>query len=126
MERDMTSLYKIIIYYLLSDSVSSGQSVSVNLTSITTVPFKGFLIQAQDSKNNVIGNFSTSEIAKCLDCVLGCNSITHRNDEMKTEVFSTWNSPSSYEGTVYFRYTVVTEYKKYWVAVNGPNITVIL
>ena len=86
--------------------------------------FKGFLMQAVDGNNNPIGSFNPPSNGKCLACGSNCDSITHTNSRNKNRVVTTWNAPSNYAGTAYFRYSIATSYSSYWAAVNGPSVTI--
>ena len=89
--------------------------------------FKGFLIQAVDGNNNPIGSFNPPSNGKCLACGSNCDSITHTNSRTKNRVVATWNAPSNYAGTAYFRYSIASSYSTYWAAVNGQiNVAKIL
>jgi len=100
---------------------NSGGSVNLYLNG---GDFKGFLVQALDGNGNVIGTFSPPANGKCLACQTSCDSITHTNSGVKNQVVATWTSPSSYVGKVFFRYTIASNYNTYWVAVNGPALTI--
>merc|ERR1711997_3872 len=109
---------------LSSDNVSQGNSVTLYLTGKNGVQFKGFLIHAFDSNNNIVGTFNPSPNSKCLSCGGYCSSITHKNAEPKSQIVSSWTAPPKYVGIASFRFTVVTQKSTYWVALNGPTLTV--
>merc|ERR1711994_498383 len=109
---------------LSTGNINQGNSVTVYTSGNNGITFKGFLIHAFDSSNNIIGSFSPPSNAKCLSCGGGCSSLTHRNAASKSQVVSTWMAPSNYVGKAYFRYTVVTQKSTYWVAENGPILTI--
>ena len=118
------------LYFLLLDSVESGGNVIIYLKGTGDPPreFRGFLLQALDDGGNHVGNFSfdAAQKAECLKCGSDntCDSVTHKNTSLKSKVVATWTSPSSFTGTIYFRYTIVTEYVEYWVALEGPTLIV--
>ena len=113
-----------LFFHLSLDNVSQGSSVTVYLTGKNNVQFRGFLIHAFDNNNNIIGSFSPSSSTKCLSCGGGCSSITHRSGADKNRIVATWNAPSNYVGNAYFRFTVVTQKNTYWVAENGPTLSI--
>ena len=94
------------------------------MTGKNGVQFKGFLVHAFDSNNNILGTFNPSPNSKCLSCGGPCSSITHKNAATKSEIVSTWVAPQNYIGKAYFRFTVVTQKNTYWVALNGPTLTI--
>ena len=109
------------IFETFPDSIAKGGSVTLSLNGGN---FKGFLIQAVDGNKNPIGSFNPPSNGKCLACGSNCDSITHTNSRTKNRVVATWNAPSNYAGTVYFRYSIATSYSSYWAAVNGPSVTI--
>ena len=115
----LNSIYLIFSQNL--DSIGKGGRVTLSLNGGN---FKGFLIQAVDGNNNPIGSFNPPRNGKCLTCGSNCDSITHTNSRSKNRVVATWNAPSNYAGTVYFRYSIATSYSSYWAAVNGPSVTI--
>lgn len=97
--------------------------------------FKGFMLQihydadrydSNFSKKGPIGKFTVSRNSpyKCMDCNGKCDSITHKNNEPKTEITVTWTKPDDYSSEngqdLYLKYTIVTEKRKYWVGLEFP------
>ena len=111
-----------------SDSIVSGEQLTLLLKGKSNRGFRGFLIQALDGDKKPVGEFtfSASQIAKCLKCRWwnNCGSITHKNAGVKRRVVAEWRSPEDFVGTVQFRYTIVTSYDEYWVNVDGPTVKV--
>jgi len=97
--------------------------------------FKGFMLQIHYdadrydpnfSKKGPIGRFTVSRNApyQCMDCNGKCDSITHKDNEPKTEITVTWTKPDDYPSEngqdLYLKYTIVTEKRKYWVGLEYP------
>ena len=112
---------------LANDSIQGGDEVTLTIKKKSDRRFRGFLIQALDCDEKPIGKFTftSAQRAKCLECAPNaCGSITHTNSGMKSRVVATWTSPQDYVGKVHFKYSVVTSYDEYWVAINGPSLTI--
>ena len=119
-----------VLFFLFVGSIGPGESVTLQLKSKEDSPkFRGFFIQAKDISGNNTGSFKIPRTtqAKCISCnedLTTCDSISHRNSGEKSQITVTWRAPSDFTGSIYFRYTVVLNYYDYWVAVDGPTLTV--
>lgn len=70
------------------------------LVSIRGDTFKGFFIQARDSRTHAwIGSFATTPNTKVFD---ECSAVTHADPKDKQEATLIWNSPPKGQGQVYF------------------------
>lgn len=77
-------------------------------------PFSGFIIQAQDENDKIIGTFKSDswrnyQLMQC-NGIEG-NSITHVNPNAKTSVNTIWQIPDGFnQDAVVFKATIVYEY----------------
>lgn len=116
----------VVLEMASQDDILPGGHIDLRLVSTEGSNFKGFIIQVRDASedDSPIGNFETEE-ASYMTCGKGIhNSITHRNSNPKTSIKARWKAPQDFEGEVYFRFSTVVEYDKYWVNVDGPKIRI--
>jgi hypothetical protein len=108
------------------DSFKASESLRVTLQMTDGEKFQGFMIQARLADTTLpdsllpIGNFQTSDGRTSPICVGGAGSaLTHVNgsiSELKTQMNFDWHSPSSSQGHIIFKITVVLTHDRYWVA----------
>ncbi|TRY68429.1 hypothetical protein TCAL_07482 [Tigriopus californicus] len=101
----------------------------ISLHSAANVPFKGFFIQARNvAKNNseAIGTWDISNlsgVARTANCSGQPNSaVTHVDNQLKTSVTFTWQSPRKYTGRVVFEATVVQDFHNYWTGIRSSEL----
>ncbi|XP_057338754.1 putative defense protein 1 [Microplitis mediator] len=101
-----TSPYQIIAS---SNSYGPGKQISVSIRGDT---FKGFFIQARDSRTHAwIGSFAPTPNTKVFD---ECSAVTHADPKDKQEATLIWNSPAKGQGQVYFTGSVLKNYSTFW------------
>ena len=102
------------------DSFGLGEKVELELTVPAPNQFKGFLIQARNQDQEIVGHFETEDPnVELMDCDAKEHSaITHVNAQVKQSVKATWIAPTNsslVETGVKFFYTVVERKDKFWV-----------
>ncbi|XP_032592369.1 defense protein l(2)34Fc [Drosophila grimshawi] len=91
--------------------------------------FLGFLIQARDGQNRVVGQFQVvdAEHSQTLDCSGKQDSLTHlkavKGSPLSGVTFA-WTPPAGYKGNVKFMATVVQTGFVYWVGRVTKDIDV--
>eukprot|EP00096_Caligus_rogercresseyi_P002503 TRINITY_DN1465_c0_g1_i2.p1 TRINITY_DN1465_c0_g1~~TRINITY_DN1465_c0_g1_i2.p1 ORF type:complete len:658 (-),score=127.14 TRINITY_DN1465_c0_g1_i2:80-2053(-) len=111
---------------LASKSVEPGGALELKLLSST--PFKGFILQARNASDpdSQLGSFETnSGESKYMTCGKGIhNSITHQNNNLKTEVSAKWFAPNdAFDGEeVIFVYSGLVLYDSYWVRMESEPV----
>ncbi|XP_013403653.1 putative defense protein 3 [Lingula anatina] len=101
------------------DQYAEGGSVTLTIKGKNGERFKGFFVQARraDPSLNVeepIGRFDTISGSKILcDKALG-NAISHSSGSDKSEVVLTWNAPTSFQGHLVFKATIVQTQTVFW------------
>ncbi|XP_015121880.1 reelin domain-containing protein 1 [Diachasma alloeum] len=102
-----TSPYQIV---QSSRQYAPGTQVTVTLRGGSY--FKGFFIQARDSKtHNWIGTFAHTPNTKVHD---ECSAVTHADPKEKEEAALIWNAPTTGQGQVYFTGSMLKEYDIFW------------
>lgn len=107
-----------------------GENVSVSLNStVGREVFMGFILQARNEKNKVIGRFTTDSQKlspyQLISCQLGVNNtVTHTHNGPKSKVDLIWIPPKDFIGNVTFRATMVKNYLKFW-ANNEAKIQIV-
>ncbi|XP_020810699.1 defense protein l(2)34Fc [Drosophila serrata] len=91
--------------------------------------FKGFIIQARDGQNRVVGKFQVVDAAhsQTLSCSGSDDTLTHRKinqDSPVTQVTFEWVPPAGYKGNVKFMASVVQSSFVYWVGRVTKDINV--
>ncbi|XP_048845348.1 putative ferric-chelate reductase 1 [Brienomyrus brachyistius] len=106
---------------------SPGDKIKVTLSSSTT--FKGFLIQARDSKQlsgNPVGTFTllSSTQSQLLNCGSTQGSAVSQTSSARlNQIQVTWNAPKTAPSTVQFLATVVQSYSVFWVKVPSQVVS---
>ncbi|XP_065361665.1 defense protein l(2)34Fc-like [Calliphora vicina] len=107
------------------NSVKSGHTISLSLSGDK---FLGFMIQAQNAKEEPVGRFKVIEANKSqlLRCAAEGDSLTHVQLHKKpiTSVEFEWLAPADYKGPVIFVATVVKDYSTFWVRKVTKAVTV--
>ncbi|XP_053632788.1 putative defense protein 3 [Cherax quadricarinatus] len=87
--------------------------------------FKGFMLQARDSKGERVGRFiKVQKPGRIIDCSTNDGAaVQHKNSDPKTQVTASW-VPEDFKGQVQFRATVVESYTTYWVNLLSDPLTV--
>ncbi|XP_012522085.1 putative defense protein 3 [Monomorium pharaonis] len=101
-----TSPYKIL--------ASSSQYEPDSQVTVTIVgaPFKGFFIQARDTKSNEwIGSWTQTPNTKVHS---ECSAVTHADPHDKEQATFIWNAPANARGNVYFTGSVLKDYSTFW------------
>jgi len=113
---------------LSQQTVVPGQIIQLELSTNDNSTFKGFIIQARDSKlkDQQVGSFILSgDVASYITCGRGIhNSITHRTSSSKSSIQAQWLAPTDFDGEVIFRYSFLKEFKTYWVGLETDRIRV--
>lgn len=113
---------------LSQQNVVPGQIIQLELSTNDNSTFKGFIIQARDSKlkDQQVGSFILSgDVASYITCGRGIhNSITHRTSSSKSSIQAQWLAPTDFDGEVIFRYSFLKEFKTYWVGLETDRIRV--
>ena len=90
--------------------------------------FKGFLFVARsstDSKDNLGQFYPNGQSNQVIDCGLGTDGITHKNNETKTSESFEWSpSSDSYTGSVVFMGAIVKNFNEYIAGVSSQPITI--
>lgn len=123
---------KLISSALHQVSIAKGLepgSFVVTLHSDANVPFKGFFIQARNVANNgskAIGTWDISNlsgVARTANCSgLPNSAVTHVDNQLKTSVTFTWQSPKKFTGRVVFEATVVQDFHNYWTGIRSSEL----
>ncbi|EDW27397.1 GL21051 [Drosophila persimilis] len=97
--------------------VQGGQKLELTLGGDE---FLGFMIQARDGQNRVVGQFKVVDSAhsQTLDCSGKADTLTHlkaTKGSPLTSVKFEWIPPAGYKGNVKFMATVVQTSFVYWV-----------
>jgi len=107
--------------------IAPGQTVQVSLDALNDETFKGFIILVRDSefpKNSQVGHFekeSDNALVNIATCNTGghSNYITHNSQngqaKSKSGIKAKWIAPDDFEGSVFFKYSVVLEYSTYYI-----------
>ena len=99
----------------------------VELTSIgrEQAKFKGFLIQARDSRGNPIGEFEPTDRsrAKYLECSSEYPKavITHKDNGQKSFIKAEWKAPKGFNGVVTFVATAVEKKTTFWKDIKAEK-----
>ncbi|KAH8255829.1 hypothetical protein KR038_011453 [Drosophila bunnanda] len=104
--------------------VRSGEKLKLTLGGDE---FKGFIIQARDGQNRVVGKFQVVDDAhsQTLTCSATDDSLTHRKiSSPLNQVTFEWVAPAGYKGNVKFMATVVQSSFVYWVGRVTKDINV--
>ncbi|XP_017044043.1 defense protein l(2)34Fc [Drosophila ficusphila] len=91
--------------------------------------FLGFIIQARDGQNRVVGQFNVLDAknSQTLDCSGKANTLTHLNANKGSPLTSLqfeWIPPAGYKGNVKFMATVVQTGFVYWVGRVTKDVNV--
>lgn len=103
------------------DYYKAGDSLKVAIKMHGSEKFRGFMIQARladpSLKNNeTIGYFQASTGSKTICVGEHGNALTHASSTDPKEYMTVdWNSPSSSQGHIEFRVTLVITPERYWV-----------
>jgi len=114
------SIYRMDVTKLSDDTFTVTIVPTVN-----GITFKGFLIQARrDGTENAIGTFEGSVPAgtKTLNCRSTEDSVTHSNNELKTEVTFTWRSPGGSLAGTRFVATTCLDRVTFWVKYTSVDL----
>jgi len=126
--RDTVSPYLVKVDNTL---VKAGGMVGITITSFEEKHnFKGFLLQARDSEEKLVGSFSSGEEGqdgwKFLECSgMENGSVTHNSRKDKTNVTFKWTAPSDAIGDVTIFATIVRNKTWYYVKQGSHQIKVI-
>ena len=102
------------------DTFGLGEKVDFELKVPAPNHFKGFLIQARNENNEIVGHFETEDFnVDLMDCdAKEHSSITHVNAQDKQSIKASWISPMNstvVKTGVKFFYTVVERKDKFWM-----------
>ncbi|XP_065356959.1 defense protein l(2)34Fc-like [Calliphora vicina] len=107
------------------NAVKSGEKIKITLSGDD---FLGYVLQAQDDKQEPIGTFKILEDNKSqlLTCSAEGDTLTHVQFDKKpiTSVEFEWLAPADYKGNVKFVATVVKNYKTFWERKVTKDVTV--
>ncbi|KAM7354459.1 defense protein l(2)34Fc-like [Cochliomyia hominivorax] len=97
------------------NSVKSGEKIKITLSGDD---FLGYVLQAQNAKEEPVGSFKILEDNKSqlLTCSAEGDTLTHvqlDKNPIKSVEFE-WLAPADYKGTVKFVATVVKDYRTFW------------
>ncbi|XP_050425074.1 putative defense protein 1 [Adelges cooleyi] len=113
--------------------VVPGALVNVTLTSQNgTTTFRGFMIQGRDEDNKILGTFlpqcaSENRTHHMISCVSGnepYNAVVQSNNKNKTSESFSWVAPKELKGTFKFKFTIVQDYKHYWIGEETAEVQV--
>ncbi|EFN85441.1 putative defense protein 3 [Harpegnathos saltator] len=101
-----TSPYKIVAS---SSRYEPGSQITV---TIVGGAFKGFFLQARDSKTNEwTGSWAQTPNTNTHP---ECSAVTHADPRDKEQATFLWNAPPNARGSVYFTGTVLKDYATFW------------
>ncbi|XP_033737676.1 putative ferric-chelate reductase 1 homolog [Pecten maximus] len=109
-------------FQLVKSTYSPGESISVNLVGSGAL-LKGYQIQARDGNGNVVGQFTSAQGGRTINCGLENGALTHSNPMDKQGVSFTWQAPNPAVGNIVFIASIVQTYSVFWVNVKSPAIT---
>ncbi|XP_069126551.1 putative ferric-chelate reductase 1 homolog [Argopecten irradians] len=110
-------------FQLIKSTYSPEESLSVNLVGNGAL-MRGYQIQARDGNGNVVGQFTSAQGGRTINCQGQMNgALTHANPMDKQGVSFTWKAPSNAVGSIVFIASVVQTYNVFWVNVKSPAIT---
>merc|ERR1712062_306109 len=114
---------------LSKDSYSSGESITVTLSSpASQSKVGGFLIQARRTSGDMktpVGQFSrfNSSQSKLTCSQFGNRGLTHTNgNEMKQMVRTVWEAPAQSAGDLVFYYAVAQDHDTFWSNQTGAKL----
>lgn len=113
--------YKLHIYH---------PHVLVNMTVPICVvgaePFKGMMIQAQDTEGNSVGSWyiSEPETAQALNCTNPDDTVTHVSKKHKQIVSLLWMAPFDYVGKAVFKAAIVKSYSTFWTEITSEAFVI--
>lgn len=113
-------------YTINIDKITYGSdttTITVTISSTSGASFKGFMIKAVHNSDKITGK-GTFIIGTATDKKLLCGNtaVTHTNSNSKTSIQLTWRAPSSNEGALIFRATVVQSKSTFWESVYSAQI----
>ncbi|XP_061489771.1 putative ferric-chelate reductase 1 isoform X2 [Rhineura floridana] len=101
-------------------SFTPGDEITVSLTASNDSSFKGFLLQAQATGDNVVGSFRildpNTQGLVCND--IQNSSLSHTNKKNKKNITAIWIAPPGV-GHVVFRATVLQSVSVFWTGVES-------
>ncbi|XP_034097820.1 defense protein l(2)34Fc [Drosophila sulfurigaster albostrigata] len=114
--------------YSISGSSHVRNSQKLTLT-LGGDEFMGFIIQARDGQNRVVGQFKVvdTEHSQTLDCSGPQDTLTHLNAKKGSPLSGLtfeWIPPAGYTGNVKFMASVVQSSFVYWVGRVTKDVTV--
>ncbi|KAK8384306.1 hypothetical protein O3P69_009226 [Scylla paramamosain] len=115
--------YKLRIYH---SQAPAGIPVPVSV--VGSQPFLGFMVQAHDAgSGQAVGSWQvTPHIpATTMTCSNPDNTVTHNSRVSKQLVPLAWLPPKGYNGTVFFKGTVVATYTTYWTDIASAPFRVV-
>ncbi|XP_011305937.1 putative defense protein 3 isoform X2 [Fopius arisanus] len=99
-------------YQILQSSRQYAPGTQLTVTLRGGSYFKGFFIQARDSKSHQwIGTFAHTPNTKVHD---ECSAVTHADPKEKEEATLIWDAPATGKGQVYFTGSLLKEYDVFW------------
>ncbi|XP_026808656.1 defense protein l(2)34Fc-like [Rhopalosiphum maidis] len=115
-----------------STPVVPGNLVNLTLTSVgTTMPFKGFMVQARDVNGRAIGTFlpecrnaTKHHMITCSNGEEPYNAVVQSNNKYKLKDTFTWIAPLSLKGSFRFKFTVVLNFEHFWTNQETEDIPV--
>ncbi|XP_046388987.1 putative ferric-chelate reductase 1 homolog [Ischnura elegans] len=108
---------------------SKDRVIRVRIHSPDRIPFKGFILRAQEGgSNSPIGSFTFEDPTKAKTMSCGnaiANAVTHPDAKPKYFVDVDWHAPEDYGGIVLFNATVVQNYSTFWVGIVSDKVKII-
>uniref|UniRef100_A0A2S2PDB5 Defense protein l(2)34Fc n=2 Tax=Schizaphis graminum TaxID=13262 RepID=A0A2S2PDB5_SCHGA len=128
--KDTPCPYRLIVDP--STPVVPGNLVNLTLTSVgTTMPFKGFMVQARDANGRTIGTFLPEcrnarkhHMITCSNGEEPYNAVVQSNNKYKLKDTFTWIAPLSLKGSFRFKFTVVLNFEHFWTNQETEDIPV--
>nr|ABM55623.1 hypothetical protein [Maconellicoccus hirsutus] len=112
-------------YKITIDKFSIPEDGTIGVSIGGSEVFRGFLLQARDSQQKIVGKFESHSSAKLLNCLSGTNNaITHRNATDKFSIVLKWK-PAGFKGSANFVATVLKSAPIFWTQLKSPQFEVV-
>lgn len=103
-----------------------GQQLKLSLRTVATdFTYRGFLIQARSSTNQVLGNFIQTEGVKVMECGNSFSTASHSEPSPKSNHLLIWKAPNNFQGYFRFYATVVESFDVFWIDVTSSQLLII-
>lgn len=102
--QESASPYQLVVS---SNSIKSGEILTVEIQANDERSFKGFLLMARTNTENIVGEFMQDENELLPFNFRDCsgenhNAVTHSNNDLKNKISFKWRAPEISDGIVHF------------------------